>query len=97
MARPNYRPQRGQGPQALENQFRDTLAQFGDSDASVLTSVVAIGTTETRIAHALGFTPIGWQVVAPDALATVCQTKAPDGSFVYLKASAAVNARVRVF
>lgn len=80
-----------------ERHIRRLFGQFSAADASILTGRTAIATTETRVAHGLGAVPTGWEVVSPDALATVCQTKAPDSSYLYLKASVAVNARIRVF
>jgi hypothetical protein len=94
--RPEYRPPRG-SEVGDEAHLRLILEQFGESDASSLIARTAIGTSETRIAHGFGGIPTGWEIVAPDALATVCQTKAADSQYLYLKASAAVNAQIRVF
>lgn len=96
--KPQYRAQSAlDGPRAVENQLRTILGQFGDADVSTLIGPFAIATSETRIPHGRDGTPLGWSVVSPDALATVCQTKASDSTYIYLKASVAVNAKVRVF
>lgn len=95
--RPQYiAPSGAEGP-GSETHLRRLLDQFGEPDLSVLTPRVSIGTTETRIAHGLNAVPVGWVPVAPDQLATICQTKAGDSGFLYLKASVAVTARIVVF
>jgi hypothetical protein len=97
VSRPEYRPPRGTDAKAIENQLREILGQFGIADASVIAGPVSVGTAETRIPHGFGSIPSGWELISPQALATVCQTKAPDATYLYLKASTAVTTSVRVF
>jgi hypothetical protein len=51
----------------------------------------AIGTTETPIAHGLGFAPQAVRVL-PTSDVRVWETQAPDSRFVYLRASGACTA-----
>lgn len=68
----------------------------------LLTDTTALTTSYQNIPHKLGRSPVGWLVISPDALATVCQDPAaannPDASkYLRVKASAAVNCKFWVF
>ena len=68
----------------LSAQTRDLASQL-DKIFTVIRDQ-EVGTTETAIAHGLGFVP-KMAHVTPHCLAMVCQTKAPDTKSVYLRAS----------
>lgn len=59
---------------------------------------VAVGTSETAIKHYLGRVPVSWFQTSPkygDALPG--ETKAPDSTYVYLKAGTALSADIWIW
>lgn len=51
---------------------------------SKILSRVTIASSETAVEHGLGYVPVGWRVLSPEAPCTIYQTRAPDTKFLYL-------------
>lgn len=56
---------------------------------------IAIGTTETPVAHGLGFAPL-MGVPVPRSEATIWRTRSPDSKYMYFAPSQACTADVLV-
>jgi len=68
-----------------------------DNDSVIVdTTAIATGASGTTLTHGLGRTPTGWQIVSPDANATVWELSKNTSQLV-LRASAAVNVKVKVW
>lgn len=68
-----------------------------DSLYGVTLKDVAIGTSETVIAHKLGRNPQGWIIVEKNANSDVWSSSTKDGRFLYLMATAAVTVTLYVW
>ena len=81
----------------------DALASRVDDIAAspivpgVLREDVAVGTSDTQVAHGLGRMPRGWFLVSPAADARVWQTADASATLLTLRASAAVTTSLWVF
>lgn len=57
---------------------------------------ITIGTTETTIAHGLGFAP-KCAIPIPHSDARIWRTRAPDNKYLYFAASGSVVADIKIF
>lgn len=78
---------------AIEQAFSSVTGPF--ITGSVL-SGVTVGTSQTQIAHKLGYTPSNIFLGCPSASSTIFQSKSADSKFIYLTASTACQLSVWV-
>jgi hypothetical protein len=81
---------------AVRRDLVDLAQQFGESAGSKLLGEIAIGTTETVVAHGMGFAP-RWREYSRQGPGFVYQTKPPGKVFLYLIADTAVTVGIEVF
>jgi hypothetical protein len=72
------------------------VAQLSDRSGAKDLGTVAIAATETRVPHGQGFAP-KWGVYNVEGDARIWQTQDADRTFLYLRASAAVDAGIEVW
>lgn len=95
----DFVPQLGTDPKLTEtqNRVRTFVAQLGEIANGKLVEGKAIGTGETEIGHGLGRRPVGWLVIRNNANAAIYDSKAPDDTFLYLRAGVAATVSLWVF
>jgi hypothetical protein len=72
------------------------VLRLGEGCEGKVIDRVAIATTTTRVPHGLRVVP-RWRVFNQEADARIWQSQAPDTTYLYLQASAAVTAGIEVF
>lgn len=95
MAKSSFVKRDGDSTEAVLLEVRRAFSELGENAVSKFIPRVTIGTTETRVAHGLRSVP-RWRAFNVEGPATISQTRAPDGQFLYLIASAAVVAGIEV-
>lgn len=82
-------------PETLKDAWQLLLQTFRDVPEKRDPLIVTIGATETAISHGLGATPrnVRW---FPRANQTIWESSTADERFVYLTASAEVEARLEI-
>jgi len=95
MSLPRFTVGHGDNVEGLRQDVRDFAAQLGVGAGATFIRGAAIATTETLIRHGLTDAPSGVFAIG-QADARVWETRAPDSSYVYLAASAAVTCNLLV-
>ncbi len=88
---------RGSALADVQEEIRHTVDSLGIDVRTKLLTGKTVNAAETPIPHGLGVVPNGWQAYSPQADARIWQTKAPDATYLYLRASAIVVTGLRVF
>jgi hypothetical protein len=94
--KPRYKRTRTPDGNALADDVKEFADQFGDRAGSTDLGRFTIRTSETQVAHGRDFIP-RWDYFDCDAAATVFRSRAPDGKYLYLIASAQVTCNVEVW
>lgn len=85
----------GASPDVVQRRAVEAFASLGELAGGRFLGEFDVGTTETRVPHGLGAAPF-MPIAVPMADARVWVPRAPDSTYLYLQASAAVACLVSV-
>jgi hypothetical protein len=95
--RPVFNKQNDASPSAIQDEVLRFTQQLGDVSTAKILRRIAIGTTETMVAHGLGGKPLTWLAGGPSLGMLLSETKPADEKFLYLIATVAVTVDLVVF